>query len=94
MSNAPSTIVCPEIGGTLFKFAKKGDVLARHRHGDLDVHTTHVGKGTFLARWWDEKGLHTKVLGPGAYVNWPSGIDHEIEALEDESGFLNIVKRQ
>jgi len=65
--------------------ANKGDGLTKHSHGYS--HATMCNSGSCLVRLKGRSYIMTKDSQP---LNLPAGEWHEIEALEDNTVFVNV----
>lgn len=78
-----------DINGTIYDFEHKGDKLDEHTHDELSVHITIVCRGKLKAtcpEWVQE-------ADSGQIINFKPNIPHELEALEDGTRVINIVKK-
>lgn len=66
---------------------KAGDILPMHNHGPTDVHITVVLAGDFSMAGDD----WAYSCGPGTWVDWPEGVNHEIRAITSGS-IINLIK--
>jgi quercetin dioxygenase-like cupin family protein len=65
--------------------ANKGEGLPKHEH--LYSHATVCHSGSCVIRVQEKQVVMTKKTKP---INLPAGKWHEIEALEDETVFVNV----
>lgn len=65
--------------------ANKGEGLPRHEH--TYAHATFCPAGSCVVRKKDKEAIFTKTTQP---ANLKAGEWHEIEALEDETVFINV----
>ena len=88
MSLLEKHISIGKLTGTIYDFEHEGDELARHVHGEHDVHISIVARGRLHA-FGD--GWETD-LDTGAILDWEPGVYHGFKALEPNSRLVNIVK--
>lgn len=75
------------LAGTLYRFAK-GEGLPMHIHDGSSAHVTFVIRGKIVARGDGWETTHTA----GHFVDFPIDERHEIEAIEDGTRILNLLK--
>lgn len=74
---------------TKYVFEKKGDVLPKHTHTKETEHITIVLRGSLLCKYKS----HYRTLEQGdVYDHQIYEQTHELEALEDNTLILNIIK--
>lgn len=78
-----------DIVGVIMDFEKVGDVLSKHNHDEKSVHITIVARGSVKISSHDWK----KTVVAGQIVDFRPYEPHEIEALEDNTRIVNIVKK-
>src|SRR5712671_5165127 len=72
---------------------KTGERIARHKHPF--VHTTGVARGSTRVRLFIEYLESSFVMSPGDKdFSFPENLEHEIEALEDDTIIANIHRVQ
>jgi quercetin dioxygenase-like cupin family protein len=78
-----------DINGAMYDFEKVGDILPKHTHTEENAHITIVARGKLKAYsdGWEI------VAVPGQLINFESGQDHELMALEDNTRIFNIIKK-
>lgn len=78
-----------DINGAMYDFEKVGDILPKHIHTEENAHITIVARGKLKAYsdGWEI------VAVPGQLINFESGQDHELMALEDNTRIFNIIKK-
>ena len=78
-----------DIKGTMYDFERSGDIVAKHVHGEEDVHITIVARGKVKAysHDWEKEAIAGQVL------DFRVGEPHEIMALEDGTRIFNILKK-
>lgn len=78
-----------DIRGAIYDFERAGDVVAKHVHGENDVHITIVARGKVKAysHDWEKEAIAGQVL------DFRVGEPHEIMALEDGTRIFNITKK-
>jgi quercetin dioxygenase-like cupin family protein len=74
--------------GSIYRFVKTGDILPLHEHDYFSVHITFVLKGRIVSRGpsWETSGA------AGLLISFQENMPHEIEALEDGTVILNLLK--
>lgn len=82
----------PQLGdlqGMIYDFEYAGDVLPKHMHTEMDNHITIVcrGKVKAYADAWEREATAGQIL------DFHVGEPHEIQALEDNTRIINIVKK-
>jgi quercetin dioxygenase-like cupin family protein len=75
---------------TLYDFAKTGDKLPTHTHGEADNHITVVAKGSI--KIIDHPDLDGQIFHEGKVIDWAVGVPHGFVALEDNTRVVNVVK--
>jgi quercetin dioxygenase-like cupin family protein len=88
-SNPPKGLQVFAPKGVVYTFEKVGDTLPMHRHTESDVHITCVMRGRVR--------VHGPVIGDneyeaGAFIDFNTGVDHEIVALTDNARIANFLK--
>ena len=78
--------------GTRYHFNKAGDVLPRHQHGPGNVHVVIVQLGSCVVREFEGGEVLEYVVAAGETLDSDAPVDHEIEALEDNTRILNLIK--
>lgn len=78
-----------DIQGKVFDFEFAGDVLGKHVHTEDDIHITIVTNGRIRA-YSHDWSIEAKA---GNIVDFRVGEPHEIEALEDGTRIVNILKK-
>jgi hypothetical protein len=78
-----------DLRGVTYEFTAAGDVLPMHKHGANDTHVTFFRHGSFRVHG---PKIGAMILKAGAFVDWPSDIEHEYVALEPGSVLTNITK--
>ena len=78
-----------DINGAMYDFEKVGDILPKHTHTEENAHITIVARGKLKA-YSDDWEI---VAVPGQLINFESGQDHELMALEDNTRIFNIIKK-
>ena len=78
-----------ELTGTIYDFEVAGDILPKHVHTENDVHITIVARGKLKAYSHDWE----KVAEAGQIIDFRVGEPHELQALEDNTRIINIVKK-
>lgn len=78
-----------DIRGAIYDFEFAGDVLEKHTHGEDDVHLTIVARGRLKASSHDWE----KTAEAGQILDFRPGEPHELEALEDRTRVINIIKK-
>lgn len=78
--------------GTRYDFNKAGDVLPRHRHEVDNAHVVIVQLGSCVVREFEGREVIEYVLEAGQTLDSAAPVEHEIEALEDNTRILNLIK--
>lgn len=73
----------------MYDFEFAGDTLAKHVHTEDDVHITIVTNGRVKA-YSHDWSIEAKA---GNIVDFRAGEPHEIQALEDGTRIINILKK-
>lgn len=78
-----------DLRGTIYDFAKAGDLVVKHNHTQDNVHITIVAKGVIKIYSHD-----WEVIAPaGKVVDFKPNQPHEFMAMEDDTRIINIVKK-
>lgn len=78
-----------DLRGTIYDFAKVGDLVVKHNHTEDNVHITIVAKGVIKIYSHD-----WEVIAPaGKVVDFKPNQPHEFMAMEDDTRIVNIVKK-
>lgn len=77
-----------KLTGTIYDFENVGDELARHTHGEHDIHISIVARGSVkvFGDGWET------TANTGAILDWEVGVYHGFIALEPNTRLVNIVK--
>ena len=75
-----------------YHFNKAGDVLPRHQHTEANNHVVIVQLGSCIVREFENGETLEYIVKAGQTLDSTLPIDHEIEALEDNTRILNLVK--
>ena len=78
-----------DLVGTIYDYEFAGDVLPKHNHTEDNVHITIVARGSVKASSHDWE----ITAEAGKILDFRAGEPHEIEALEDNTRIINIVKK-
>lgn len=78
--------------GTRYDFNKAGDVLPRHRHEVGFAHVVIVQLGACIVREFERGEVIEYVLEAGQTLDSAAPVEHEIEALENNTRILNLIK--
>ena len=78
-----------DLHGTIYDFAKAGDLVVKHNHTEDNVHITIVAKGVIKIYSHD-----WEVIAPaGKVVDFKPNQPHEFMAMENDTRIVNIVKK-
>lgn len=78
--------------GTRYDFKEAGDMLPRHSHSVDNAHVVIVQLGSCVVREFDGNDVIEYVLEAGQTLDSAAPVEHEIEALEDNTRILNLIK--
>lgn len=84
------SLLAGDLAGTFFRL-DKGQTFPVHDHTPDDVHITIMLSGS--ARCTGRKEIEGKVLEQGKVYDWQPGEPHGWTALEDNTQWLNIIKK-
>ena len=86
----PESFSDGQLSGSIYRFQKAGDTIPMHEHDEATAHITFVIKGSIVARGfeaaWESSG------SAGLLISFEESMPHEIEALEDGTVILNLLK--
>ena len=88
MSLLSRPLTLGKLTGTIYDFEEVGDELARHNHGEDDIHISIVARGKVKAMG---DGWETEASS-GTILDWEVGQYHAFVALEPNTRLVNIVK--
>jgi quercetin dioxygenase-like cupin family protein len=86
----PEPFLDGQLSGSIYRFQKAGDNIPMHEHDEATSHVTFVLKGKIVVRGfesaWESSGA------AGLLISFEASMPHEIEALEDGTVILNLLK--
>jgi quercetin dioxygenase-like cupin family protein len=74
---------------SIYDFEFAGDILEKHNHSEENIHITIVARGKVKASSHDWE----IEVSAGGVIDFNPNEPHEIEALEDNTRIINIVKK-
>ena len=77
--------------GTRYDFKREGDLLPRHTHLD-NAHVVIVQLGSCVVREFEGGKIIEYRVAAGQTLDSAVPVEHEIEALEDNTRILNLIK--
>lgn len=88
----PLIVQWGKLYGVRYDFKKAGHVLPRHQHTEANNHVVIVQLGSCVVREFENGEVIEHVVKAGQTLDSDAPVDHEIEALEDNTRILNLVK--
>jgi quercetin dioxygenase-like cupin family protein len=88
----PLLVQWGRLSGVRYDFKKAGYVLPRHQHSHMNNHVVIVQLGSCIVREFENGEAIEYTVKAGDTLDSDAPVDHEIEALEDNTRILNLIK--